>query len=116
MNALRNSVQLVGNLGNEVDLKTLDSGTTVASFPLATNEYYKNAKGEKIQQTQWHNIIAWGKPAELMKSYLSKGSEVMVRGKLTSRSYEDKEGTKRYITEVRVNEFICFDKKAETPF
>ncbi len=115
MNTLRNSVQLVGNLGKEVDFKTLDSGTSVASFTIATNEFYKNSSDEKVQETQWHNIVAWGKTAELMNTILSKGSEVMIRGKLTSRSYDDKEGIKKFITEVRASEFLCFDKK-ETPF
>ena len=114
MNALKNSVQLVGHLGRDVEFKTFDSGNSKASFTLATNEYYrKNDNGEKVQDTQWHNIVAWGKTAELMKSLLSKGSEVLVKGKLMTRSYEDKEGNKKYITEVKVSDFICFDKKAE---
>jgi single-strand DNA-binding protein len=115
MNTLKNSVQLVGHLGQEVKFFNFDSGSSKASFALATNDYYKNSKGEKVQDTQWHNIVAWGKLADNMKSILDKGSEVLVKGKLTSRSYDDKEGVKRYVTEIVANEFICFDKK-EMPF
>lgn len=112
---LRNSVQLIGNLGKEVDYRNFDSGSTKASFPLATNDYYKNNKGEKIQDTQWHNIVAWGKVAELMKSTLDKGSQVVIKGKLVSRSWEDENGTKRYVTEIVANEFLTMEKK-ELPF
>ncbi len=115
MNTLRNSVQLVGNLGRDVDFRNFDSGSTKASFTLATNDYYKNNKGEKVQDTQWHNVVGWGRVAENMNSLLSKGSEVMIKGKLTSRSYDNKAGEKRYLTEIVVNEFITFEKK-ELPF
>lgn len=115
MNTLRNSVQLVGNLGRDVEFRNFDSGSSKASFTLATNDYYKNNKGEKVQDTQWHNIVAWGKLAENMNSLISKGSEVLVKGKLVSRSYDDKDGNKRYITEVVANEFLTFEKK-ELPF
>ena len=85
---------------------------------MATNETYKNQKGEKVEETQWHNIVAWGKTAELMEQLLAKGKEVMVEGKLTSRSYEDKEGNKRYITEVVAQEFLLLGAKqaADLPF
>lgn len=115
MNTLRNSVQLVGNLGRDVDFKNFDSGSSKASFTIATNEFYKNNKGEKIQDTQWHNIVAWGKMAENMNSMLSKGSQILVRGKLVSRSYEDKAGATKYVTEIVANEFVTFEKK-ELPF
>jgi len=115
MNTLRNSVQLIGNLGRDVDFRNFDSGSSKANFTLATNAFYKNNKGEKIQDTQWHNIVAWGKMAESMNSILSKGSEVLVRGKLVSRSYDDKDGNKRYVTEIVANEFLTFEKK-ELPF
>ena len=98
-----------------MELYNFDSGSQKASFSMATNDYYKNNKGEKAQNTEWHNIVAWGKTAELMKTILDKGSEVLVKGKLVSRAYEDKEGNKKYITEVVANEFISFDKK-EMPF
>lgn len=106
---------MIGNLGKDVDLKTYDSGSSKASFSLATNDYYKNNKGEKVQDTQWHNVIAWGKLAENMKSFLSKGAQVVVRGKLVSRSYEDKKGEKRYVTEIVANEFVSLESK-EMPF
>lgn len=115
MNSLKNSVQLIGRLGKEVDLYNFDSGSIKASFSLATNEFYKNNKGEKTQDTQWHNVVAWGKLAENMKSFLDKGSEVLVKGKLVSRTYEDKSGDKKYITEIVANEFLTMDKK-EMPF
>lgn len=115
MNTTRNSVQLIGNLGRDVDYKNFDNGKTKAAFTLATNEYYKNNKGEKIQDTQWHNIIAWGRIAENMKSILEKGSEVLVKGKLVSRSYEDNDGNTKYITEIIAKEFVSFTKK-EMPF
>jgi single-strand DNA-binding protein len=111
MNALRNKVQLIGNLGTNPEVKTLDGGRKVAKFTLATNETYKNQQGEKVQDTQWHNIVAWGKTAEIMEQLLTKGKEVMVEGKLTNRSYDDKEGNKRYITEIVANEFLLMTPK-----
>lgn len=110
MNTLRNKVQLIGNLGNDPEIINLESGKTLAKFTIATNESYKNAEGEKITDTQWHNIVAWGKTATIVEKYLSKGKEVAVEGKLTSRSYETKEGTKRYITEVVCNELLMLGK------
>lgn len=110
MNALRNKVQLIGNLGNNPEVITLESGKKLAKFSLATNEYYKDAKGEKQTKTDWHNIIAWGKTAELIENYASKGKEIAVEGKLTNRSYETKAGEKRYITEVVVNEVLLLSK------
>lgn len=115
MNTSRNCVQLIGNLGRDVELMNFDSGNTKAAFTLATNEYFKNNKGEKVQETHWHNIVAWGRLAENMKTILDKGSEVLVKGKLVSRSYEDKNGTTRYVTEIVAKEFVSFTKK-EMPF
>lgn len=111
MNSLRNKVQLIGNLGNDPEIISLDSGKKLAKFNLATNESYKNAAGEKITDTQWHNVVAWGKTAEIIESYVSKGKEVAIEGKLTSRSYEDKEGNKRYITEIVCNELLMLGNK-----
>ena len=110
MNTLRNKVQLIGNLGNEPEIINLESGKTLAKFSIATNESYKNAKGEKITDTQWHNIIAWGKTAEIVEKYVTKGKEIAIEGKLTSRSYETKEGEKRYVTEVVCNELLMLGK------
>lgn len=111
MYTLRNRVQLIGNLGNAPDVKTIESGKKVANFSMATNENYRNAKGEKITETTWHNIVAWGKVAEIIEKYLSKGSEVAVEGKLVNRSYTDKEGVKKYVSEVEVNEILMLDGK-----
>lgn len=112
MNNLRNSVRLIGNLGTAPEVKNLEKGNKVAKLSLATNETYTNQKGEKVTDTQWHNLVAWGKTAEIAEKYLIKGSEVAIEGKLTSRSYTDKEGVKKYFTEVVVNEFLILDKKS----
>ena len=106
MNTLRNKVQLIGHLGNKPELITLDSGKKLAKFSLATNESFKNAQGEKITNTEWHNLVAWNKTAEIAEQYLEKGREIAIEGKLTSRSYDDKDGNKRYITEVVVSELL----------
>lgn len=111
MNALKNRVQLIGNLGNNPEIITLESGKKLAKFAIATNETYKNANGEKITDTQWHNIVAWNKTADIIEKYLEKGKEVMIEGKLTSRSFEDKEGNKRYVTEVVCNELLMLGNK-----
>ena len=110
MNTLRNKVQLIGNLGNNPEIITLDSGKKLAKFSIATNESYRNSKGEKVTDTQWHNVVAWNKTAEIIEQYVEKGSEIVVEGKLTSRSYETKEGEKRYSTEVRCNELLMLGK------
>ena len=111
MNTLRNKVQLIGNLGNNPEIITLDSGKKLAKFSIATNENYKNAQGEKVTDTQWHNLVAWNKTAEIVEKYLEKGKEIAIEGKLTSRSYEDKDGAKKYITEVVVNELLLLGNK-----
>ena len=111
MNTLRNKVQLIGNLGNTPEIITLDSGKKLAKFSIATNESYKNAQGEKVTETQWHNVIAWNKTAEIIEKYLEKGKEIAIEGKLTSRSYDDKDGNKKYITEVVVNELLMLGGK-----
>ena len=113
MSTLKNKVQLIGNVGNEPEITNLESGKKVAKFSMATNEFYKNPEGEKQQDTQWHNIIAWGKIAEIVEKYVGKGKEVALEGKLTSRSYETKEGEKRYVTEVVVDEILLLGIKGE---
>lgn len=110
MNALRNKVQLIGNLGQDPEIVTLESGSKLAKFSVATNEIYRNSKGEKITDTQWHNVVAWGKTAEIVESYLTKGNEVAVEGKLIHRTYETKEGEKRYVTEIKCNELLMLGK------
>ena len=111
MITLRNSVQLIGRLGNEPEIKTFDSGTKKASFSLATNENYYNNKGEKVEETLWHQVVAWGKKVEIIESYLKKGSEVAVQGKLANRSYETPTGEKRYVSEISLNELLMLGKK-----
>ena len=111
MYALRNKVQLIGNLGKAPDVRTTESGKKWARFSLATNESYRNAKGEKVTETQWHNLVAWGKVAEIVEKYLEKGKEVAIEGKLVSRSYNDKEGNKKYTTEVLVSELLMLGSK-----
>jgi single-strand DNA-binding protein len=110
MNNLRNKVQLIGNLGNDPEVINLESGRKLAKFSVATNESYKNAKGDVVKDTQWHNVVAWGKTAEIIEKYLLKGNEVAIEGKLTNRSYETKEGEKRYVTEVVCNELLMLGK------
>jgi single-strand DNA-binding protein len=112
MYALKNKVQLIGNLGNAPEVKTLESGKKMARFSVATSESYRNAKGEKVTETQWHTLVAWGKVAEIVEKYLTKGKEVAIEGKLISRSYNDKEGNKKYITEIQVNELLLLGAKA----
>ncbi len=112
MYALKNKVQLIGNLGNAPEVKTTESGKTMARFSVATNESYRNANGEKVTETTWHNLVAWGKVAEIAGKYLSKGSEVAIEGKLINRNYSDKDGNKKYITEVQVNELLLLGAKA----
>jgi single-strand DNA-binding protein len=111
MNALRNKVQLIGHLGAKVEIKTLESGKAVGHVTIATNEVYKNLKGEKVTETTWHNLVAWGKNAEILDKFTDKGSEIAIEGKLSNRSYTDKDGTKRYITEVVVNEILLMNGK-----
>ena len=110
MNALRNKVQLIGNVGNTPEILTFESGKKMAKFSIATNETYKNNKGEKVTDTQWHNVIAWGKTAELIEDYVPKGKEIGLEGRLTSRSYDDKDGVKKYVTEVICNEVLLLGK------
>ncbi|MCE7053524.1 single-stranded DNA-binding protein [Algoriphagus sp. AGSA1] len=111
MNALRNKVQLIGHLGTKVELKTLESGKIVGNVSLATNEYYKNQKGERVSETTWHRLVAWGKTAELLEKYTDKGSEIAIEGKITNRDYSDKDGVKRYLTEIVVSDFLFLGEK-----
>jgi len=113
MSTLKNKVQLIGNVGNEPEITNLESGKKVAKFSIATNEFYKNSNGEKEQNTQWHNVVALGKIAEIVEKYVGKGKEVALEGKLTSRTYETKEGEKRYVTEVVANEILLLGIKGD---
>ncbi len=113
MNSLRNRVLLIGHLGAQPETKTFTSGTNMARFSIATTETYKNDKGEKVSETQWHNIVAWGKIALVASKFLDKGKEVAIEGKLVTRNYTDKEGVKRYSTEIVVNELLLIGSKPE---
>jgi single-strand DNA-binding protein len=104
MNALTNRVQLIGRLGNDPEVKTLENGRSLASFRIATNDFYYNDKKEKVEDTQWHQVVAWGKIAEIAGKYLKKGEEVALEGKLVHRSYENGKGEKCYVTEINMNE------------
>jgi single-strand DNA-binding protein len=110
MNALKNKVQLIGHVGQEPEIKTFDGGKKLANITLATNESYINNKGEKVEQTEWHRITAWGKTADIIEKYVTKGKEIAIEGKLTHRSYDDKDGNKRYVTEVVANELLLLGK------
>jgi single-strand DNA-binding protein len=110
MNAMKNTVQLIGNVGNDPEIKNLDGGKKVANLTIATNDSYKNDKGEKVEQTEWHKVVAWGKTAEIIEKYVTKGLQIAIEGKLTHRSYDDKNGEKRYITEIVVNDVLLLGK------
>lgn len=107
---MKNRVQLIGNVGNEPVIKTLEGGRKVANWVLATNDYYKNEEGERIEQTEWHPLVAWGKNAEIIEEFVSKGRQIAVEGKLSHRNYEDKNGERRYVTEVVVHEVLLLGK------
>lgn len=108
---MNNSVKLIGNLGMDPEVKSLESGRVLAKFSLATSSQYKNAEGEKVKDAQWHNIVAWGKTAEIAEKYLKKGSKVAIEGRLNNRQYESKSGEKKYITEVVVDELLMINTK-----
>jgi single-strand DNA-binding protein len=108
--ALKNKVQLIGRVGQQPDVRTTESGHRLARFSIATNEVYHNAKGDKVTDTQWHNLVAWGKMAETAGKFLLKGKEVAIEGKLIHDSYTDKNGVKKYVTEVQVTEILLLGK------
>jgi single-strand DNA-binding protein len=112
MSKFRNHVQLIGNIGEDPKITNLDSGKKVARFQMATNERYKNAKGETVQNTDWHTIVAWGRTAEIVEQFGAKGREVGITGKLKSRHFETKEGTMRYVTEVVANEILLLGSRS----
>lgn len=106
MYALRNRVQIIGNVGGAPEVRNTESGKKLVRFSIATSESYRNTAGEKVTETQWHNVIAWGKIAEIAEKYIVKGGEVAIEGKLIHRNYTDKEGNKKYITEIQLNELL----------
>ncbi|MEI6586938.1 MAG: single-stranded DNA-binding protein [Sediminibacterium sp.] len=115
MYAMKNKVQLIGNLGQAPAIKTTESGKKLAQFSVATNESYQNAQGDKITETQWHQVVAWGKLADIVEKYLIKGKEVAIEGKLVNRNYTDKQGVKHYATEVVASDLLMLgtNKPAE---
>ena len=103
--SLRNKVTLIGRTGKEVEIVNFENGI-LAKVSLATSEFYTNNKGEKVEETQWHNLVAYGKTAEIMQKYVEKGKEIAVEGKIVYRSYDGNDGQKRYVTEIRVEEIL----------
>ena len=106
MNSLKNRVNLIGNLGQDPETKNLENGKKVTRFTLATGDEFKNADGQKVKETTWHNIVAWNGLADVAARYLKKGGQVAVEGRIVYRSYEDKNGATRYITEIVINEML----------
>lgn len=113
---MRNKVLLIGHVGKSPEIKSFESGKKLASISLATHDFYFNEKGEKVEQTDWHALVGWGKTADFIEKFVNKGKEVMIDGKLTSRSYEDKEGNKKFVTEVHINEIYLLEQKSPKPF
>ena len=111
MSTLKNSVRLMGFVGNDPEVKIFGDEKKLARLRIATNEVFRNANNEKVEQTQWHQLVFWGKQADIVEKYIQKGKEISVEGKLTSHSYEGKDGTKRYVTEVVVNETVLLGNK-----
>ena len=114
MSTIKNHVQLIGNVGQEPTVTNLESGKKVVRFSLATNENYKNDKGEKVQSTDWHTVVAWGKTAEIVEKYAVKGKEIGITGKLKTRSYTTDDGNQRYVTEVVANEILLLGGKSDS--
>jgi single-strand DNA-binding protein len=111
MKSIKNHVQLIGNVGQEPTITNLESGKKVARFSIATNEYYKDAKGEKQTDTNWHTVVAWGKTAEIVEKFVGKGKEVGITGKLKTRTYSTDDGNQRYVTEVVADEILLLGSK-----
>ncbi|QCX40286.1 single-stranded DNA-binding protein [Aureibaculum algae] len=111
MSTIKNHVQLIGNVGQDPNITNLESGKKVAQFSLATNENYKNSKGEKQTDTNWHAIVAWGKTAEIIEKFAGKGKEIGIVGKLKTRNYTTDDGNQRYVTEVEANEILLLGNK-----
>jgi len=111
MSNLRNSVRLVGHLGSDPEVKTTVNNKKFARLSLATNSAYKNDKGEKVEETQWHSLIMWDKNASLAEKFLRKGTELSVEGRLSTRTYTDNTGTKKFFTEIIVNEILFLSRK-----
>lgn len=113
MNSLRNRVQLIGNLGQDPEVKQTEKGKSVAKFTLATTQSYRNAEGQKVEDTTWHNIVAWNGLADLAGKYLKKGKEVAVEGRISHRAYEDKDGVQKYFTEIVLSDILLLRSQKE---
>jgi len=111
MNALRNKVQLIGRLGQEPEIVNFEDGKQLAKFSMATDDSYKDNQGNKVERTQWHNVVVRGGLVKVVEGYVKKGQEIAIEGKLTSRSYDDKDGITRYITEIMCNELLLLGSK-----
>ena len=111
MRNLRNTVSLIGRIGQNPEITKFESGTSKAVISLATSDYYKNKAGEKIESTEWHRLVAWGPQVKIVEQYLKKGMEICIEGKLTYNKWEDKDGNKKSITEINVNDFLMLGKK-----
>lgn len=109
--SLRNKVTLIGHTGKEVEVFNFENGNKKATVTLATNDFYINAAGERVEDTQWHTLVAFGKTADILEKYVPKGKEIAIEGKLTYRSYDDKDGTKRFLTEIRIEEMVLLGNK-----
>lgn len=110
MNTLRNNVQLIGNIGKAPEIISFDNGKKLAKFRLATKEFYKNENGENKTETQWHNLVAWGRQAEIVAKYFKSGQKITVEGKLLNRVYQTKEGDKRMRTEIHIQKLLMLMK------
>ncbi len=110
--SVKNKVQLIGNVGQELEINNSSSGKKVVRFSLATNESYKKESGEKVTKTEWHRLVCFNKTADLAEQLITKGQQLAVEGKLTYNSYEDKEGIKRLSTDIIVNEFLLLTPKS----
>ena len=110
-----NKVILIGRLGKDPELKYTQGGRAVANFSLATDRSWKGQDGQKVRDTTWHNIVVWGKRAEVVKEYLTKGQQIYIEGRIDNRSYDDKEGNKKYISEVVLEDFAFLGSKGDSP-
>jgi len=113
MNTLKNRVHLIGNLGFDPEVREIAKGRKVARISVATNDSYRNASGERVTDTQWHTVVAWGRTAEMVERLLRKGAPVSLEGRLVHRSYETKDGSKRYVTEVVMSDFQLLTTRSE---
>jgi len=110
---MKNHIHLIGYAGQDPEIRVLDNGTKLARFSLATNEYYIARNGERKEETQWHQIVAWNKAADMVERLVGKGRLLNIDGKLVYRHYEDKDGKKRTVAEIRADEILVLDKRSQ---